>query len=254
MSLSRSHSPNPYTNPHSHTHSHSQPFAQFTAAAAAARDSLQTHPSYDPSYFPLSDDSYFDEAITAYRSSLSPPPPNNSFLDNILNPVSHSHSHSHSQPTESGYTPRGYRQRISPPRRRPRSALPQTHRAPMSPSHPPRLPNGYVDLTTPDPTPVRRKRNSVTPGPSAKRARHTRGTSATDNQEPTSPDTKIEEIDLSEDRVSVAEILQKQRADAVKAQTRPEEKPTTLNSFTCVICMDTPTDITATSCGEYPFT
>ena len=93
---------------------------------------------------------------------------------------------------------------------------------------------------------ARRKRGSPTPGPSAKRARHGDGSA-----KPASPDARIDEIDLSDDKVTVQEVLQKQRVDAVKAQTRPEEKPTTFNSFTCVICMDTPTDITATSCGEW---
>jgi hypothetical protein len=93
----------------------------------------------------------------------------------------------------------------------------------------------------------------VTPGPSSKRVRlndASAATTAAAAQEPASSDTKIEAIDLSDDKVNVAEIMQKQRADAVKTQTKPEEKPTTFNSFTCVICMDTPTDITATSCGK----
>lgn len=62
---------------------------------------------------------------------------------------------------------------------------------------------------------------------------------------------KIEEIDLSDEKIGLQDILQKQRADAVKAQQKPEEKATTFNTFTCVICMDTPTDITATSCGMF---
>jgi hypothetical protein len=247
-SSSRSSNPKPnYTQP---------PFSTTAVAAAANRDPPQPGPyqsSYERSYFPP-DTAYFDEAITAYRSSPSPPP-NNSFLDNILNPVSHSHSHSHShsysQPTEPSYLPFGYRQRTSPPLRRPRSPVLQTQRTVMSPPRPPRLPNGYVDLTTPDPAPARRKRQSVTPGPSAKRVRKNDGSAATTaEQEHTSPDTKIEAIDLSDDKVNMAEILQKQRADAMKTQPKPEEKPTTFNSFTCVICMDSPTDITATSCGE----
>jgi hypothetical protein len=47
----------------------------------------------------------------------------------------------------------------------------------------------------------------------------------------------------------VHEVLQKQRLDAIKAQARPEEKATTFNTINCVICMDVPTDLTATACG-----
>jgi len=45
-------------------------------------------------------------------------------------------------------------------------------------------------------------------------------------------------------------VLQKQREDAVKAQAKPEETVTTFNTFNCVICMDNPTDLTATACGH----
>ena len=60
---------------------------------------------------------------------------------------------------------------------------------------------------------------------------------------------KIEELDLTEQKTPLQEALQKQREDAVKAQAKPEETVTTFNSFNCVICMDTPTDLTATACG-----
>jgi hypothetical protein len=59
----------------------------------------------------------------------------------------------------------------------------------------------------------------------------------------------VEEVDLTDDKTTVKDVLQKQREDAVKAQTKPEEKPTSFNSFNCVICMDMPTDLTATACG-----
>ena len=60
---------------------------------------------------------------------------------------------------------------------------------------------------------------------------------------------KIEEIDLCDDQSDLRETLRKQRAEAVQAQ-KHEEEATTFSNFTCVICMDSPTDITATSCGE----
>jgi hypothetical protein len=61
----------------------------------------------------------------------------------------------------------------------------------------------------------------------------------------------IQEIDLSEDKADIREILEKQRVETIKAQEKPEEKAITFNTFTCVICMDAPTDLTATSCGQY---
>lgn len=124
----------------------------------------------------------------------------------------------------------------------------------MPSARPPRLPNGYVDLTS-DSEPQEQpqpssKRHSTTPGPSSKRLKREDGTAARRTKTPEA--TKIEEIDLSDDKSDIQEILQKQRAEAVKAQERPEEKATNFNNFTCVICMDAPTDLTATSCGEHP--
>ncbi|KAL1591796.1 hypothetical protein SLS59_010068 [Nothophoma quercina] len=120
-------------------------------------------------------------------------------------------------------------------------------------TQPGRLSNGYVDLTsphvdltTPDSPPRRRKRDSPSPGPSSKRQKREDQTAV----EGSKPPAKIEEIDLSQDDDTVLEVLQKQREEAVKAQARPEETITTFNTLTCVICMDKPTDLTATACGH----
>ena len=125
-------------------------------------------------------------------------------------------------------------------------------------AQPGRLPNGYVDLTSPhvdltepDSPPRRRKRESPTPGPSSKRLKREDGTAGDSSSK--SPDAKIEQIDLSQDD-DVLDVLKKQREDAIKAQAKPVETVTTFNSFTCVICMDTPTDITATACGTFSHT
>lgn len=121
-------------------------------------------------------------------------------------------------------------------------------------AQPGRLPNGYVDLTSPhvdltepDSPPRRRKRESPTPGPSSKRVRREDGKVA-ESSNSKSPDAPIEQIDLSQDD-DVLDVLKKQREDAIKAQAKPVETVTTFNSFNCVICMDRPTDITATACG-----
>ncbi|KAF3048434.1 SUMO-targeted ubiquitin ligase complex subunit slx8 [Didymella keratinophila] len=122
-------------------------------------------------------------------------------------------------------------------------------------AQPGRLPNGYVDLTSPhvdltepDSPPRRRKRESPTPGPSAKRLKREDGNPA-ESSNSKSPDAKIEQVDLSQDD-DVLDVLKKQREDAIKAQAKPVETVTTFQSFNCVICMDRPTDITATACGH----
>jgi hypothetical protein len=192
-------------------------------------------PPYEPSdyYNP-----FFTEAPTAdhYRPSPSPQAP--AFFDHILNPAGLDHGR---------YSPFAYRPDL------PTQDMPPTTRArPHASERPARLPNGYLDLTaTPDSPPQsqRRKRESPTPGPSAKRQKREDGTAAAARQHSAEP-AKVEEVDLTDDKNPVQEVLQKQREDAVKAQAKPEETVTTFNSFNCVICMDNPTDLTATTCGK----
>lgn len=124
-------------------------------------------------------------------------------------------------------------------------------------AQPGRLSNGYVDLTSshvdltePDSPQRRRKRDSPAPGPSAKRQKRHDGTAAEAQGPSNKSPAKIEEIDLSQDD-DVLDVLKKQREEAIKAQARPEETVTAFNTFNCVICMDRPTDITATACGMH---
>jgi hypothetical protein len=62
---------------------------------------------------------------------------------------------------------------------------------------------------------------------------------------------EIEDIDLTEDPNPLKDALQKQREEQIKAQKEASNQPPSLTKFTCVICMDTPTDLTATNCGEF---
>ncbi|KAK8162287.1 hypothetical protein IWX90DRAFT_435144 [Phyllosticta citrichinensis] len=64
--------------------------------------------------------------------------------------------------------------------------------------------------------------------------------------------SEIEHIDLADDKTSLAEALQKQRVEQVKAQAErpPADAPLRLSNITCVICMDSPKNITATACGH----
>ncbi|KAH7132176.1 hypothetical protein B0J11DRAFT_600526 [Dendryphion nanum] len=189
---------------------------------------------------------YFDDAFRLSPSPPPPPPPG-TYLDNILNP------------SETSFLPFGYNSSCFPPLQRGDNLpLLQDSSVWMYPTmpqqpRPPRLPNGYVDLTSESPVvssaPRRSKPSSPTPGPSAKRTKRADGSSS-QKQGSKSPPADIEEIDISDDRVAMRDTLEKQRAEAVKAQQKPEERPTTFNSFTCVICMEIPENITATSCGH----
>lgn len=129
-----------------------------------------------------------------------------------------------------------------------------------------RLPNGYVDLTHEPSSPslphihsLRRtsKRavnihSSPEPaaGPSTKRVKRNDETGARAGAAAVS--SPVEEVDLMDDTNQLQSALQKQRVEQMKAQERPSDKPLRLSTLTCVICMDTPTDITATSCGKFP--
>ncbi|KAF1986887.1 hypothetical protein K402DRAFT_393510 [Aulographum hederae CBS 113979] len=59
----------------------------------------------------------------------------------------------------------------------------------------------------------------------------------------------FESIDLVEDDAE-EKLLQKQRADQIKAQQEDRNKVQKFGTITCTICLDTPTDLTATSCGH----
>lgn len=66
-------------------------------------------------------------------------------------------------------------------------------------------------------------------------------------------ESPIESIDLTavDEETSAADILAKQRLDAVASQkVLSETGRTALTSYKCPICMETPTDITATICGH----
>lgn len=82
---------------------------------------------------------------------------------------------------------------------------------------------------------AKRRRRSSAEGASRKRPRH------------------IEEISLiddDDDDNSIAATLQKQREEQVRAQTQAGVKMLKLSNLSCTVCLDTPKDLTATSCGE----
>jgi hypothetical protein len=197
-------------------------------------------------------DTFFDNEYAATAAAAAadrhseelyraPPLPfSTGFFDHILNPAGLDHGR---------YSPFDWRPYRPLQPEMPPSTRAHAHGSQAS-QRPDRLANGYVDLTsTPDSPPRTRKRESPTPGPSAKRQKREDGTAKDVKQQSAEPAT-VEEVDLTQDS-SVQKVLQKQREDAVKAQARPDETFTTFNSFNCVICMDNPTDLTATACGTY---
>jgi hypothetical protein len=234
----------PYTHRHNHYHHNFSPLAlQEFAGFAPIQD--------DPLLYQDFNNAVDDSFNAAFVSSHTLPSLdyNFGFLDNMPGPA------------ESDSLPFGYITHEGPSRERARSPIVSIPINAMSSSRHtyerrPRLPNGFdnlVDLTS-DPQeelpPISRpKRQSPTPGPSQKRLKHNDGTSISVPDREV--DEKIEAIDLSGDQQAVQNVLQKQREDAIKSQQRPEEQATTFNTFTCVICMDLPTDLTATSCGTF---
>ncbi|QDS76176.1 hypothetical protein FKW77_007957 [Venturia effusa] len=94
------------------------------------------------------------------------------------------------------------------------------------------------------------------PGPSVKRFRRpgerVKRPKPTPNPavEGTNTPAEIEAIDLTEEATPLKDALQKQREDQIKAQREDAGKPLLITKMTCVVCMDTPTDLTATKCGH----
>ncbi|KAF2502384.1 hypothetical protein BU16DRAFT_532745 [Lophium mytilinum] len=207
--------------------------------------------SSQPETPPFNDD-YFQDAFSDFASA--PAYSRLPHFDTILNPTN-------SSGTDRFFSPPAWPSPRRPPSpRAPSPTLPSIPAFSMSSA---RLPNGYVDLThdptspsSPPPNPRRAPKRNTTlhsspelnEGPSTKRQRRNDTTSS---RIPATRDSPIEEIDLVDDDKTVLQnALQKQRMEQVKAQERPAEKPLKMSNLTCVICMDTPTDITATSCGH----
>lgn len=212
-------------------------------------------------------DYFFDDA---FRLSPTPPPPN-SFLRDILNPDPNTTDRS-SLPF--GYTPNSFStaipdfQTFSSAAQDPYSwssaAMPPQRNQPPRPA---RLPSGYVDLTGDSPpsvrTSARSRQSSPAAGPSTKRIKQNNGlpavrsTTQNNGLPAVRSATQVEEIDLLDDDFDPWDPVQVQlrakaaeAAEAAKAPKKPEEQPTNFNTFTCVICMETPENITATLCGH----
>ncbi|KAB8360789.1 hypothetical protein FH972_024523 [Carpinus fangiana] len=82
-----------------------------------------------------------------------------------------------------------------------------------------------------------------------KRRRTSRGPTTVHNPPPLK---RIEEIDLidSDEEQNLAKALSKQREEQIKSQAPRVSDPTKLQTLQCTVCLDTPTDLTATVCGH----
>lgn len=111
-----------------------------------------------------------------------------------------------------------------------------------------------LDFDSPPSSPSPNEQSAA--GPSVKRLRRPGERTRARRAEPlvttggTNTPSAIEAIDLTEEATPLKEALQKQREDQIKAQREDAGKPLMLTKMTCVICMDTPTDLTATKCGK----
>ena len=112
----------------------------------------------------------------------------------------------------------------------------------------------FVDLTadTSPPTmpPVRRvskkpRETSSAPSNPAKRRK-------TEASQSSARSKEIEEVDLRDvdDDDGLSKVLEQQRMATVRAQQEQANRPVTLSTLQCIICMESMTDLTATHCGE----
>lgn len=242
--MSPPHSPQQPSRPHLCTHT--------STSRSATRDQTR-HLLHSPHTYPTQPDLTFALTDSFFEDAFSPgsPPTPPSFLDNILNPEPNNPR------TRRG--PSWYNSTNSY-RERPQSPTLTTYTPFRITTMSSRPPSGFVDLTSDPPSPPRQTRRtgkrshrtSAEPaaGPSSKRIKRNDGVSVDRGTGTATPQVEIEEIDLSDDKVTLQEALRKQRAEAVKAQEKPDEKPLRLSNLQCVICLEQPTDMTATSCGH----
>ena len=137
--------------------------------------------------------------------------------------------------------------------------FPSLSRTLMLTSPPLRMPIALIKSTSPTMPNHSYRKRSVTqvdieggPSTSAKRRRLSSTSAAKGCPRSSQKESKpIEEIDLAGDDDTIVLTLQKQRAEQVASQQSQCMKGTKLSGLTCTICLDSPTDLTATACGLF---
>jgi hypothetical protein len=132
---------------------------------------------------------------------------------------------------------------------------------PQSPRPPVTRPSSIVDLTESSPlnmpaTSRKRKSDGQEGQTTTKRRRGQTPLGSeeyVENGAVRSGNPKVEEVDLVDidnDR-KLEEFRVKQQAELIKQQNREKaDKPQKLTDFQCIICLDSPTDLTVTHCGK----
>jgi hypothetical protein len=132
---------------------------------------------------------------------------------------------------------------------------------PQSPQPPITRASSIVDLTESPPidmeVPSRKRKptseGSQTPLKRRRGATPTRVNEGSNSQSMGSGGAEVEELDMIEidnDR-KLEEFRKKQQAELISQQNREKaDKPVKLTDFQCIICLDSPTDLTVTHCGK----
>ncbi|KAI9703130.1 MAG: SUMO-targeted ubiquitin ligase complex subunit slx8 [Candelina mexicana] len=135
--------------------------------------------------------------------------------------------------------------------------LPNPYSSTRPPLQPPER-GGFVDLTaevspqnmapTKKRSPLKRESSSVSGGNKRRKISISKEGSAQTKLE----ETEIEEVNLLDidDDSGLSALLQKQRADEAKANQKEGQEMPRISKLQCIICLETPTDLTATSCGH----
>lgn len=120
----------------------------------------------------------------------------------------------------------------------------------------------FIDLTADSPTHTEREVQAAYTLESMKR-RVRPQPNTTSRQVSQGPSTLVGSADApiliddldeeqNDDAKALLEVLAKQREETVMTQSKLEgSKRTTLNTMSCVICMDNPTDLTMAGCGMF---
>lgn len=122
--------------------------------------------------------------------------------------------------------------------------------------------SSIVDLTESSPTDMSassRKRKPASEGNQTPLKRRLGATptgfdESSNSQSVGSGDAKVEELDMVEvdSDPKLEEFRKRQQAELIGQQNREKaDKPVKLTDFQCIICLDSPTDLTVTHCGEY---
>lgn len=146
----------------------------------------------------------------------------------------------------------------------------ESNSQPQSPRSPIPRPSSVVDLTESSPIimapPSRKRKPAAEEAHESAKRRQSSPPSESQNILKNSPSriasTKVEELDMVniDNDQKLEEFRAKQQEDLIKQQNQEKaDKPVKLTDFQCIICLDSPTDLTVTHCGKFaiiavPFT